>query len=104
MLRSQVQQHRSARAIPSTVPSAAAPGPQGPGQGPQEPEPPAGAYNWIGKLHELCGKKLKRNLEKQERNGWMMVWLMDVDGWLFCLDLDGRCVKFNIEDFEMYDV
>ena len=67
MLRSQVQQHRSARAIPSTVPSAAAPGPQGPGQGPQEPEPPAGAYNWIGKLHELCGKKLKRNLEKQER-------------------------------------
>ena len=77
MLRSQVQQHRSARAIPSTVPSAAAPGPQGLGpgpqglgpgpQGPQEPEPPTGAYNWIGKLHELCGKKLKRNLEKQER-------------------------------------
>lgn len=69
MLRSQVQQHRSARAIPSTVPSAAAPGPQGLGpgpQGPQEPEPPTGAYNWIGKLHELCGKKLKRNLEKQE--------------------------------------
>ena len=86
MLRSQVQQHRSARAIPSTVPSAAAPGPQGLGpgpQGPQEPEPPTGAYNWIGKLHELCGKKLKRNLEKQERT-----WLLMVDGW-FWMDFFG---------------
>ena len=79
MLRNQVvSQHRSHRALPTAagvavpaVPSAVPAGPQAP-QAPQEPEPPA-AYNWIGKLHELCGKKLKRNLEKQEL-GWL--------GWL----------------------
>ena len=33
-------------------------------------------------------------------DGWLMVGF----GWLFFLDLDLEDVKFNIEDFETYDV